>query len=313
MPIEREAPLRPDLGDDLRRLARRTRIAVDRLRREFTIERLLLRLLDAAPDRWVRFDDSRAVFEASGGVSERTRAAVDAALRKATELQGLQPIQLAIHSRDRAPQVSDGPALAYRVEASDRYGEIGEIDLIVGFGFPPADEIEWLAGLDVSTAQDESPLRIPTRSRVTQFAARLGAYTGRTSRFPSCEDLLTIARYAPQVMCTADRMRRALDRAWPWTATPTWPLAVPAPPPWWADEYRRGATDLGLTPALAVGHAWAAALFDPILSGTVPPRATWNATELRWDPPRRSVRPAWLGPGTASGAAGTGRLHRCRG
>ena len=290
-----------DLGDDLRNLAGRTGIALDRLRREIAIEHLVLRLLNAAPDHWIRFDDWRLEYRADGpgathqafeGVSEPTRAAVDAALRKATELQGLQPIQLAIHSRDRAPQVSDGPTLAYRVEASDRYGEIGEVDLIVGFAFPAEEEIEWLPGLEPAAVQYGPLPRIPTRSRVTQLAARLGAYTGRTSRFASCEDLATIARYAPQVACTASGLRRALDRVWPWTATPSWPLAVPAPPPWWADEYRRDAAELGLAPALAAGHAWAAALADPILSGTVPPRAAWNAMELRWDPPRRSHRPA---------------------
>ena len=62
MPIEREAPLRPDLGDDLRHHARRTGIAVDRLRREFAVEHLLLRLLDTAPDRWIRFDDWRLEY-----------------------------------------------------------------------------------------------------------------------------------------------------------------------------------------------------------------------------------------------------------
>ena len=162
----------------------------------------------------------------------------------------------------------------------------------------------------MTAAQDGPPPRIPTRSRVAQVAARLGAYT---SRFPSCEDLLTIVRYAPHLTCTAGRMHRALDRAWPWTATPAWPLAVPAPPPAWADEYRRAAAELGLEPALAAGHAWAAALLDPILSGGGPPRATWNATELRWDPPCCIGRPAWLGTGRASGADGAGRRHRCRG
>ena len=300
MPIEHAKPLCTDLNDDLRRLARRTGITVNRLRREFAIEHLLLRLLDAAPDRWIRFDEWRleyrvdgpeAAHEASGGVSEPTRAAVDAALRQAMDHQDLQRIQFTVHARERAPQVAQGPALAYRLEAFDRDGEIGEVDLIVGFAFPPADEIEWLAGLELPATHDRSPPRIPTRSRVAQLAARLGAYTGRTSRFPSCEDLLTIARYAPQVTVTAGGLRRALDRVWPWTATPRWPLAVPAPPPWWADEYRRAAADLGLDPALAVGHAWAAALFDPILSGTVSPRASWNATELRWDPPRLRGRP----------------------
>ena len=298
MPIEREAPLRPDLGDDLRHHAKRTGIAVDRLRREFAVELLLLRLLDAAPDRWIRFDDWRleyrvdapgTAYEVSGGVSEPTRAAVDAALRQAIEYQGLQPIRFAILGRDHAPQVAPGPALAYRLEAFDRAGEVGEVNLIVGLAFPTADEIEWLASVDPSTDQDRSPRLIPTRSLVAQLAARLGAYT---SRFPSCADLLTIGRYAPPVACTAGGLRRALDRVWPWTATPSWSLTVPAPPPWSADEDQGGALELGLAPALAVGHAWAAALFDPILSGTVPPRATWTATELRWKPPRRVGRPA---------------------
>ena len=301
--MELDAERAPDnsLHSELLRLACQTGVSRTWLRDSLVVEQLLIWLLNAAPDRWIRFDDWRleyrvdvpgAAHEASGGVSEPTRAAVNAALRQATEHQGLQPIQFAVHARDRAPQVAQGPALAYRLEASDRDGEIGEVDLIVGFAFPPADEIEWIAGLDVSTLQGDPRPRIPTRSRVAQLAARLVAYMGRTSRFPSCADLLTIARHATQVTCTAGGINRALGRAWPWTAAPTWPLAVPAPPPWWADEYRRGAAALGLEPALAIGHAWAAALLDPILSGSVSPRATWNATELRWDPPHRIGRPA---------------------
>ncbi|MCY3957104.1 MAG: hypothetical protein OXG65_02310 [Chloroflexi bacterium] len=276
-------------------------MAEDRIRREYAIERLLVRLLEEAPDRWVRFDDWRfeyrcdrptATHGSSRDVSEHSRTAVDAALRQAAEYRGLEPLNFVVRARSHSSQVNPGRVLAYRIEAFNRDGEVGEVDLIVGFAFPPADEIERIAALDVLTAQDGSPPRIPTRTRETQLAARLGAYTGRTSRFPSSADLLTIARYAPQVTCTADGLRRALDRVWPWTATPTWPLAVPAPPPWWADEYRRCAIELGLEPALAAGHAWAAALLDPILSGTVPPHATWNATDLRWDPPRRSRRSA---------------------
>ncbi len=236
MPIDNEEPLGTHLYDELRILAGRT---VDRHRREIVIERLTTQLLDAAPDHWFRFDDWRlefrvdgpgAVREASGGVSEHTRAAIDAALRHATQRQVLQPIRFALHARDRASQVSLGHALTYRLEAFDRHGEFGEIDLVVGFAFPPEEEIEWLAGLDVPAAHGRPPPQIPTRDRVTQVAARLGAYTGRTSRFADCADLVTIARYVRQVTCAADRMRQGLDRVRPRIASPSWPLAVPAPP-----------------------------------------------------------------------------------
>jgi len=289
--FDAESPNRTALAADLQRLAERTGIAEERLRRSFLVERLLVRLLADAPDRWVRFDDWRLEYRYDGvasahgdseKVSEHARAAVDAALQRATEHQGLEPVQLAVRHSHRWPQVPHGPALTYHVEASDGDEEIGDLDLLVGFAFPAEDEIEWIAGLDVLAAQDELPPVLPTRSRLTQTADRFGAYTGLTSRFPGCQDLLAISRFAPHLTCAAHEVRQALARMWSWDASPTWPLAVPAPPPWWADEYRLSAVELGLTPTLAVGHAWAAALLDPILSSTVPPRAQWDPREARW-------------------------------
>ncbi len=279
------------VNDQLGRLAERTGITEDRLRRLLLVEWLQVRLIADAPDRWVRFDDWRLEYRYDGpasshdpleGVSEHARAAVDAALRRATEHHGLEPVQLAVRRCDRWPEVSQGPALAYRVEALHRDAEIGDVDLLVGFAYPAEDEIERIAGLDVLGAQDGPPPLLPTRTRLAQTADRFGAYTGLTSRFPGCQDLLAIARFAPHLTCTAHQVRRALARMWSWDASPTWPPAVPAPPPWWADEYRLSAVELGLSPTLAVGHAWAAALLDPILSSTVPPGAQWDPTEARW-------------------------------
>ena len=291
MHFGRENSFRTALEDSLWRLVERTGIAEEHLRRSFLVERLLTRLLADAPDRWVRFDDWRLEYrydgpdagvEASAGVSDDARATVDAALRRATGHQGLEQVQLAVRQSDRWPQVSQGPALAYRVEASDRNGEVGDVDLLVGFAYPAEDEIEWIAGLDVMAAQDGPPPQIPTRTRLAQIADRFGAYTGLTSRFPGCQDLLTIARFAPHLPCTAHQVRRALARMWPWDASPTWPLAVPGPPPWWSVPYQDGASELGLPTALAIGHAWAAAVLDPILSRTVPPSATWDPTRVNW-------------------------------
>ncbi|MCY3782255.1 MAG: hypothetical protein OXG79_00525 [Chloroflexi bacterium] len=292
MSIDFESPFRTELAAGLRRIAERTGIAEEHHRRSFLVEQLLVRLLADAPDRWVRFDDWRLEYRYDGRVSaqgvseearEHARAAVDAALRRATEYQGLEPVQLAVRHSHRWPQVLHGPALAYHVEASDGDEDIGDVDLLVGFAFPAEDEIERIAGLDVLAAKDEPPPLLPTRTRLAKSADRFGAYTGLTSRFPGCQDLLTIARFAQHLTCTAHEVRQALARTWPCNASPTWPLAVPAPPPWWADEYRLSAVELGLTPTLAVGHAWAAALLDPILSSTVPPGAQWDPTEARWD------------------------------
>ena len=291
MHFDYESTFRTALTDGLQRLAERTGTAEDRLRRSFLVERLLTRLSADAPDRWVRFDDWRLEYRydgvasahnASEGVSGHARAAVDAALRRATAHQGLEPVQLAVRHCDRWPEVSQGPVLTYRIEASDRDGEIGDVDLLVGFAYPAEYEIEWIAGLDVLAAQDGPPPLLPTRSRLAQIADCFGAYTGLTGRFPGCQNLLTIARFAPHLTCTAHEVRRALARTRRWDASPTWPLAVPGPPPWWAVPYGDEAAELGLPRSLAVGHAWAAALLDPILSSTVPPRATWDATEARW-------------------------------
>ena len=298
------------VNDGLGRVAERTGIAEERLRRLFLVEGLLVRLLADAPDRWVRYDDWRlehrydgpaSAHDTSERVSDHARATVDAAFRRITEHQGLEPVQLAIRPCDRWPEVSQGPVLAYRVEVSDRDGEVGDADLLVGFAYPADDEIEWIAGLDVLAAQDGPPRLLPTRTRLAQIADRFGAYTSLTSRFSGCEDLLTIARFAPHLTCTAHELRRALGRMWPWDASPTWPLAVPAPPPWWAVAYRDGAADLGMPRSLAVGHAWAAAFLDPVLSDTVPPLAQWDPTQVQWaEAPRQAARGASAGREIAS-------------
>ena len=289
--LGRHSPLPTTNGAALQHLAECTSIAEDSLRRVFLVEQLLVRLLADAPDRWVRFDDFRLEYRYDGvasahgdsrEVSEHARAAVDAALRRATEYQGLEPVQLAVRHCGRWPEVSQGPALAYRIEAFDCDAEICDVDLLVGFAFPADDETEWIAGLDVLAAQDGPPPLLPTRTRLAQIADRFGAYTGLTSRFPGCQDLLTIARFAPQLTCTAHGLRQALARMRPWDAIPSWPQAVPGPPPWWAMAYGDEAAELGLLQSLAVGHAWAAALLDPVLSSTVPPGATWNPTRAGW-------------------------------
>ena len=272
-------------------LAERTGISEGRLRRSFLVERLLARLLADAPERWVRFADwrleyrydvSASAHDASEGVSDHARAAVDAAFRQVTEHQGLEPVQFAVRQSVRWPQVSQGPAVAYHIDVSDRDGEVGDVDLLVGFSYPIEDEIEWIAGLDVVAAQDGPPPLLPTRDRVVQIADRLGAYIGLTSEFKACDDLLTIARFAPHLSCPAHQVRQALARTWPWDATPSWPQAVPSPPPWWAMPYGEGAAELGMPRSLAVGHAWAAALLDPVLSNTVPPGARWDPTQVQW-------------------------------
>ncbi len=203
-------------------------------------------------------------------------------MRGTADHHGLDSLRLAIRAQGLSRQIPEQPALTYSVEASDSFGHLGYIDLIVAFDFPAADEIEWIAGLNVHASRDVLPPLIPTRHRVVQIVDRFGAYARLTSRFPDCQDLLAIGRFAPHVTCTAYQVRRALARMWPWDASPTWPLAVPGPPPWWADAYRAGASELGLPTALAIGHAWAAALLDPILSGAVSPRAQWDPTRVQW-------------------------------
>ena len=284
-------PLHATVNDGLWRVAERTGIAEDRLRQSFILEQLLIRPLARAPDRWVRYDDWRLEFRHDGpatardpadGVDPRARAAVNNALRVASDGGRLEPLQLAIRARGLSRQIPDAPALAYGVEARDRDGAIGSVDLVVAFDFPAAEDIELIAGLNVLASANLPPPMIPTRARVAQIADRFGAYTRLTSQYPDCDDLLAVARLAPHLTCTAGRMRRAMERTWPWDASPTWPPAVPGPPPWWADPYRLGAAELGLPQSMAVGHAWAAALLDPILSGAVPPDAIWDPTRVQW-------------------------------
>ena len=125
MGFETDDPQRTSIADGLRRLAVCTGVAVDYLRRAFIVERLLMMLLDDAPDRWVRFDDWRLEYRHDGPavtpddgeeVTGDAQAAVDAALRRAAAYRGLEPVQFTVQVLTRWPEVVDGPVLAYTVE-----------------------------------------------------------------------------------------------------------------------------------------------------------------------------------------------------
>lgn len=119
-------------------------------------------------------------------VMDDAQAAVDAALRRAAAYRGLEPVQLAVRVLSRRPDVADGPALAYTVEAADCDGGLGEVDLIIGFAYPREDEIEWCLGLDVSVAGDGSPPQIPSPDPAL--------YSSRPARAVSRTLMVAIAR-----------------------------------------------------------------------------------------------------------------------
>ena len=93
-----------------------------------------------------------------------------------------------------------------------------------------------------------------------------------SSRVKDLIDLVIIAR---ELSVDAHRLREALEATFQARDQQPLPSTLPAPPTDWTVPYGRTAREMGIDPDLAVGHSSAAALLDPVLSGT---------REGRWDP-----------------------------
>jgi predicted nucleotidyltransferase component of viral defense system len=279
-----EQRLKARAGEDGARLARdRKRVAFDRL---------LARLTAVAPDRWLL----KGGFALDLRLAERARATKDVDLDwQAGETELLDTL-LEAAERDTGDFFSftierTGPprdrlagSRRFRVAATLAGRPFETFLLDVGFRDGPTAGVETLQTPDLLSFAGIEPVTVRVVPFELQIAEKLHAYTRiDEDKRPSTrtKDLVDLSLIAELSTLDAARLREAVDTTFANRATGQRPRSLPPPPEEWRTPFRLLAQAVGVADDLGAGHATAAALLDPVLSGKIK-RGLWNPDAQEW-------------------------------
>ena len=161
-------------------------LSLDRLRKQVVFERLLARLLVAAPDRWVlkggfaldlrlgtRARPTKDLDLARGDAVEQATAD----LLTAQTLDSGDYFVFAVERSDELDDVLEGAAVRYRVTASLAGRRFEQVVVDVGLGDPLPTQPDMLTGLGLIAFAGVEPVRLPTLLLDRHVAEKVHAYT----------------------------------------------------------------------------------------------------------------------------------------
>lgn len=292
MKYETAAAFRQALEAHLRHEAGRRETSVVRLRKLVTFDRLLARLLAAAPDRWVL----------KGALALDFRLGSHARATKDLDLARVDDVEAAVRDLLAAQRLDLGDFFVFRIEqtrlddpeAEDAAARFrGEAELAgrpfetvlvdMGFGDPPVDQPELLRGPDLLGFAGLDPVEVPALPLDRQVAEKVHAFTRRysggrrSSRVKDLADILVIASFAE---LDAGSLGKAIRDTFQARDTHRVPGSVPPPPSDWRTPYGRLAAELGLERDLERAHGKVAVFLDPVLAG--PMSGMWDPGRQRW-------------------------------
>lgn len=275
----------------------RTRAAGDgaslaRDRKRVAFDRLLARLVEAAPDRWLL----KGGFALDLRLSDRARSTRDVdidwqaaedelfdALIDAAALETNDFFSFEV-GRTGTPPERLGGSHRFRATAQLAGRQFETFLLDVGLPPDPAGEHDTLTTPDLLAFAGIDPVEVPAVPLERQIAEKLHAYTSRyTGDRPSSrvKDLIDIVLMSELASFGFDRLREVIAGAFEARATQALPDAFPTPPSEWAQPYRALAEEVGLKPDLSVGHRLAAGFLDPVLAAESG-LASWDVRAARW-------------------------------
>ena len=290
------AAFRRALEDRLLAQSQHTGLSLARLRKEVVFDRLLARLLDAAPGRWVlkgglaldyRFGDrartTRDIDLAMAGGEEGATAVLLAA--QATDLGDF--FVFSVERTAQLDELQEGAAVRYRVRAELGSRLFEEFVLDVGFDVPPDTGIETLRGPDLLGFAGIPPVEAPALALEIQIAEKLHAYTrgyGHAGvQSTRVKDLIDLVLIATSRSLDATRLRSAIDGTFAARQLHGVPREVPAPPADWRVPFRRMANEMGLDEDLDAGYQLASILLNPVLDRSTV-TGVWDPAAKRWAP-----------------------------
>lgn len=281
---------RQALEAHLRDQSRETGAPLTRLRKLVSFDRLLARLVQAQPGRWVL----------KGGLSLQLRLGDRARTTKDIDLLLLSaqdpfPILTRAAKLDlgdwftlevapcQPPGTAEQGGLRYPARALLDGRIFEEFHVDVGIGDPMVESEDILSGPALLSFAGLEPTKVPCFPPSQQIAEKLHAYTrphagSSGTRVRDLVDMLLIAS-----LCTlsAANLRSALHATFEARRTHPLPRQFPMPPSSWVGPYRRLAREVGLERQNLAEAADAVSLFlNPVLQGT--PSREWDPSLWIW-------------------------------
>jgi hypothetical protein len=289
------AAFRQGLETRLRAVNHSQGTSLVRLRKSVAFDRLLARLVAAAPGRWVL--KGGLALDYRFGAAARPTKDIDLAVQAGEEAATADLLAAAsldlgdffvfsIERTAKLDQLLEGSAVRYHVRADLAGRRFEDFVVDVGFDMPSGWEPEELVGPDLLGFAGIDPVVAPSLPLELQVGEKVHAYSraygddgiGSTR----VKDLVDLALIATAAELDAARLHRAIVETFEHRSRREVPRALRAPPADWDVPFRRLAAEIGLAADLTQGHALPARLLDPILSGAT--------TTGRWDPARQ----VWL-------------------
>jgi hypothetical protein len=261
-------------------------------RKRVVFDRLLARLLAAAPGLWLL----KGGFALELRLAGRARATKDVDIDWQADEELLLETLIDAAAQDTgdcftftiertgAPEDRLGGSHRFRVSAS-LAGRLFETFLLdVGFRSEEEVTADTLTTEALLAFAEIPPVEVLAVPLELQVAEKLHAYTrtyegGRPST--RAKDLVDLALIAATSTLDAALLRAAINTAFTRRSTHPLPTILPQPPGDWATQYRHLAQEVGAPTDLGAGHAEASALLAPILSGEIT-NGVWSPARQQW-------------------------------
>jgi predicted nucleotidyltransferase component of viral defense system len=284
---------RQALDDRLKAESASTGLGITRLRKRVAFELFLRRLVLVGGDQWILKGALALEFRLSTG----TRSTKDIDIESSSDehavieqLTAAQSVSLddfftyTLSRTDALDNVDDFSAVRFSVtaELGGRTFERFVLDVAFRDATPlPPDSVTTSRFLSFAEIE---PVVVPAVAIEQHIAEKVHAYTrtygpgARPSTRP--KDLVDILLIAGDSVVGAHQLRRALERTFATRGVHVLPAALPAPPPEWAQPYRRLAREVGVESELEPAHALAAGFLDPALASAA--HGEWHPATARW-------------------------------
>jgi len=281
---------RDAIEEHVRALSRDSQSTPERLRKEIAFDRLLARLLQVAPDRWVL----------KGGLALDHRLGDRARTTKDMDLGPRDDIDAATSDLQRAAALDLGDYFSFAIRLTNELPDLFEEGVAARYhaavSLADASSSQWSSML-ASTRRSSRSRHRPRSPRVRRHPAVQSdpaatiARRREGARLYSClwgwpevstrvKDLIDLVLIATSSSLQAEDLADALAKTFTDRATHAPPRAFPKPPDdYWPKAYAKMAARVGLDPTLGAGHALAAVFLDPVLSGTC--ARCWSGSPAR--------------------------------
>jgi hypothetical protein len=271
--------------------AKATGLPLVRLRKMVVFDRFLARLVTAQPDAWA-LKGGLALQLRLGGRSRTTKDIdllsfsmadqVLSLLREAASLDLKDWFTFEVSEPERVPPTDQaGRRYSIRSMLDGRTFEDFHVD--VGIGDAVVESLEYLNITDLLSFAGISPTSVPCYPVTQQIAEKLHAYTkprksGESSRVKDLMDLLLLSQL--QTVSGA-RLQQAIQATFTTEGTHSVPETVPPPPGKWAVDFRKMASDVGLSITfLDEAYILVRGFLDPVLSEEPP--GEWDPVRKLW-------------------------------